>query len=103
MKNICTAPMLSNSQKNCCLKRLLRRVFSLNPGFFEMMEKRLKKYSTLLLAYKIKVLQESGSMPQIKQCVLCGNKDEAALFSIRKAVYYVKNVALNIQIWRMIH
>ncbi|HHU16656.1 MAG: DNA repair protein RecO [Anaerovoracaceae bacterium] len=59
-------------------------VFRLILDFFEMMEKRLKKYSTLLLAYKIKVLQESGSMPQIKQCVLCGNKDEAALFSIKE-------------------
>lgn len=69
-------------------------IFRLILDFFDVMEKRSRKYSTLLLAYQIKVLQESGSMPQIKQCVLCGKNDEAVIFSIKEGGILCKNCCL---------
>ena len=69
-------------------------VFRMLLDFFDMMEKRSKKYSTLILAYQIKVLQEFGSMPQINQCVLCGGNDEAALFSVKEGGILCGNCCL---------
>ncbi len=59
-------------------------IFSLILDFFDIMEKRTKKFSSLTLAYQIKVLQEAGSMPQAGRCVLCGKKEEPALFSVKE-------------------
>ncbi|MDD2190625.1 MAG: DNA repair protein RecO [Eubacteriales bacterium] len=59
------------------------KIFRMLLDFFDIMEKRSKKYFTLVLAYQIKVLQESGSMPQVNECVICGRYDEAVLFSIK--------------------
>ncbi len=59
-------------------------IFQIILDFFDIMEKRSRKYSSLILAYQIKVLQEVGSMPQINRCVLCGEKEEPAFFSVKE-------------------
>lgn len=59
-------------------------IFRLILDFFDIMEKRSKKYETLTLAYQIKLLQESGSMPQVGHCVLCGGKEEPVAFSVKE-------------------
>ena len=70
-------------------------IFNMILDFFEIMEKRSKKYSSLVLAYQIKVLQEVGSMPQVRQCVVCGEKDEPALFSVKEGGIICKRCCLN--------
>jgi DNA repair protein RecO (recombination protein O) len=70
-------------------------IFDMILDFFDIMEKRSKKYSTLILAYQIKVLQETGSMPQIAQCVLCGEKEDPALFSVKEGGVICKRCCLN--------
>lgn len=59
-------------------------IFNMILDFFDIMEKRSKKYSSLILAYQIKVLQEVGSRPQVNRCVLCGEREEPVLFSIKE-------------------
>jgi DNA repair protein RecO (recombination protein O) len=63
--------------------------------FFEIMEKRSKKYTTLILAYQIKILQEVGSMPQVNRCVRCGEKEEPAFFSVKDGGIICKSCCLN--------
>ena len=72
-------------------------VFRLILDLFNVMEKRSRKYSTLILAYQIKVLQESGSIPQINQCVVCGKNDDVALFSIKEGGIICKNCCIKYQ------
>lgn len=59
-------------------------IFKMILDFFDIMEKRSKKYSSLILAYQLKVLQEVGTMPQVSRCVLCGSKEEPVLFSVKE-------------------
>lgn len=70
-------------------------IFSLILDFFDIMEKRSKKYPSLILAYQIKVLQEAGTMPRVSRCVLCGDQEEPALFSIKDGGVICRRCALN--------
>lgn len=70
-------------------------IFNMILDFFDIMEKRSKKYSSLILAYQIKVLQEVGSRPQVNRCVLCGEKEEPALFSIKEGGIICNRCCLN--------
>jgi DNA repair protein RecO (recombination protein O) len=70
-------------------------IFHMILDFFDIMEKRTKKYSSLTLAYQIKVLQEVGSMPQVRRCVACGDKDEPVLFSVKDGGILCKRCCLN--------
>lgn len=70
-------------------------IFSMILDFFDIMEKRSKKYFSLILAYQIKVLQEAGSMPRVDRCVLCGEKEEPELFSINDGGVICKKCCLN--------
>lgn len=70
-------------------------IFNMILDFFDIMEKRSKKYTSLMLAYQIKVLQDVGSMPQVRQCVVCGEKDEPALFSVKDGGIICKKCSLN--------
>ncbi len=72
-------------------------IFNMILDFFDIMEKRTKKYSSLILAYQIKVLQETGSMPRVGQCVLCGEKEDPALFSVKDGGIICKHCCLNFQ------
>lgn len=70
-------------------------VFNLILDFFDIMEKRSKRYSSLILAYQIKVLQEVGSMPQVNRCILCGEKNEPVLFSVKEGGILCNRCCLN--------
>ena len=58
------------------------KLFVLLTEFLDMMEKRTKKYETLLVAYQMKALQISGSAPRLDNCVLCGTEDNLTGFSV---------------------
>jgi len=70
-------------------------IFDMILDFFDIMEKRSRKYSSLILAYQIKVLQEVGSMPQVSRCVQCGEKEEPVLFSVKEGGILCKKCCLN--------
>jgi len=71
-------------------------IFNMVIDFFEMMERRTKKYSSLVLAYQIKALELYGSMPQIKSCVLCGAKEDIISFSVKEGGILCRNCDLKI-------
>ncbi len=60
------------------------KLFRLLLDFFEMIERRTKRYHSLVLAYQIKALQEVGNMPEVNQCVVCGKEDDIAFFCIKE-------------------
>ncbi len=41
-------------------------------GFMEAIEKRAKKTDTLILAYIVKALDSTGTMPELENCACCG-------------------------------
>ncbi len=47
-------------------------VFNLMREFFEILEKREKGFSTLVLAYQTKLMAYLGVMPVLDRCVICG-------------------------------
>lgn len=57
-------------------------LFLLLSEFLDMMERRSRKYETLVAAYQMKALKYSGSAPRLDGCILCGNKDNLNSFSI---------------------
>jgi len=70
-------------------------IFSLILDFFDIMEKRTKKYASLILAYQVKVLQEAGSAPQVDRCVVCGDREEPVLFSIKDGGVICRKCSVN--------
>jgi DNA repair protein RecO (recombination protein O) len=58
-------------------------LFQLLLDFLEIMEKRQKKYTTMVLAYQVKALQIMGTMPELNQCVECGSEEILMSFSIK--------------------
>ena len=48
------------------------QVFDLLISFFQELEQRKKKYTTLLLAYEVKLLDVLGIFPVLGHCVSCG-------------------------------
>lgn len=58
-------------------------LFRLLIDFLQVMEKRNKKYATLVIAYQVKALQIMGTMPELEKCVECGSIEIAGGFSIK--------------------
>ena len=52
--------------------------------FFKVLETREKGIGTLVLAYQVKLLKLAGAMPKLDSCVICGEKKDAAYFSIEE-------------------
>ena len=61
-----------------------QELFLLLSDFLDMMDKRTKKYGTLVLAYLVKALKYSGSMPELSRCVLCGKEDPLNFLSVEE-------------------
>lgn len=57
-------------------------LFSLLTDFFDVMERRKSRFSTLVLAYRYKAMELTGHRPQLDGCVLCGQAAETAYFSV---------------------
>ncbi len=72
-----TEKLLAEEQQNT-------RMFDLLLDFFDAMEKRKKKYMTLVLAYETKALGILGYMPELSVCTICGKKNEPALLDIKE-------------------
>ncbi len=52
--------------------------------FFQVLEHRQRGLGTLVLAYQVKLLALSGTMPVLDRCVVCGEEKPAHSFSIRE-------------------
>lgn len=59
-------------------------LFELLTDFLEIMEKRNKEYLLIVRAYEIKSLIHMGIMPQLNECVRCGNSKNCFEFSIKE-------------------
>lgn len=57
-------------------------MFNLLIDFFSLLEERKRGIGTLVLAYQTKALKYAGVMPELKQCVICGEKKSPVKFSI---------------------
>ena len=72
-------------------------IFSLLTDFFDLLEKREKGIGTLVLAYQVKLLKYLGVMPELENCTVCGQKNEAAAFSVEEGGVICVNCVKNIQ------
>lgn len=57
-------------------------LFNLTVDMLRELEKRKKKFGTIVLAYEVKALKVLGVMPQLDICTRCGNPEVPAYFSI---------------------
>ena len=57
-------------------------LFNLTVDMLREMEKRKKKFGTIVLAYEVKALKTLGVMPELTVCTRCGQPKEPACFSI---------------------
>ena len=71
--------------------------FRLLTEFFDMLETREKAIGTLVLAYQVKMFRYLGIMPQLERCTVCGEKKDAAAFSIKEGGIICENCLKNIQ------
>ncbi|NLY70232.1 MAG: DNA repair protein RecO [Clostridiales bacterium] len=58
------------------------KLFRLLVEFLEMLEERKKKFETLVVAYQVKALANSGSFPRLDACVRCNEKEDVKYFSV---------------------
>lgn len=58
-------------------------LFNLLIDVFDELEKRKKKHGTLVVAYELKALKETGYMPELDRCVLCGCKSDLMFLDIK--------------------
>jgi len=72
-------------------------LFRLLIDFLELMEKRSKKYATLVIAFQVKALQIMGTMPELEKCVECGSSEIASGFSIRGGGVICENCRKNVR------
>lgn len=72
-------------------------VLDLLKDFFDLLENRQKGIGTLVLAYQIKLFRYLGVMPQMERCALCGEKKEAAAFSVTEGGIVCGDCIQNIQ------
>lgn len=73
-------------------------VFNLLLEYLDIMERRTKKYTSLMLAYMVKALQGAGTMPQVNNCVICGCKDDATWFSVKDGGIICDKCNINIHV-----
>lgn len=59
-----------------------KELFELTVDFLATMEERKSRYSTILLAYKVKLLACLGALPALDRCALCGRPGRHGLFSV---------------------
>lgn len=71
--------------------------FNLMVDFFGLLENREKGIGTLVLAYQVKLLKSLGVMPQLENCTICGQKQQAALFSIAEGGIICSDCSQNMQ------
>lgn len=57
-------------------------LFNLTVDMLRELEKRKKKFGTIVLAYEVKALKVLGVMPQLDICTRCGKPEVPAYFSI---------------------
>lgn len=51
--------------------------------FYDLIEKRKKKYMTPVIAFQLKAIQVMGLAPEVARCVNCGSTEDLAHFTVR--------------------
>ena len=97
-KYICCSYIMEFTEKLLQEDAPAPEIFNLLLDFLEVMERRTKKYTSLMLAYEIKALQHAGTMPRIHSCVLCGTKGEPRWFSVKDGGIICEKCNINIPV-----
>lgn len=58
-------------------------IFQATVDFLTVLESRKSRFGTILLAYKVKLLQYLGVFPELDSCVSCGSRKPPAALSVR--------------------
>ena len=59
------------------------QLFELLNDFLREIEHRDQDHGTLVAAFETKALKAIGYLPELRRCVICGNTEDAAVFSIK--------------------
>lgn len=73
-------------------------LFRLLIDFLDIMEKRQKKYATMIIAYQVKALQIMGTMPELEKCIECGSREIEKGFSISGGGVICESCRKNLEI-----
>ena len=73
------------------------RIFTTLLEFFNALDKRSGKYDTLVLAYIVKLLDITGTMPMLDTCAVCGSHEVNRFFSVDEGGMLCGNCAQNLE------
>jgi DNA repair protein RecO (recombination protein O) len=82
-KYMCGSYVLEFTEKLLPENMAAPQMFDLLVDFLDMIERRGKKFSSLVVAYQLKALQINGNTPYIEKCVECGSESDAYSFSVK--------------------
>ena len=69
------------------------RLFNLLIDFLVELEKRKKKYGTLVIGYELKAIKELGYMPELDRCVNCGSENNLFFLDVENGGLLCRNCA----------
>lgn len=69
------------------------RLFSILVDLLRALEKRKTAFDTLTIAYMVKVLKETGTMPVMNHCAICEKTENLTSFSVREGGMICKECA----------
>lgn len=69
------------------------RLFNLLIDFLVELEKRKKKYGTLVIGYELKAIKELGYMPELDRCVNCGSEKNLFFLDVENGGLLCRNCA----------
>ena len=94
---MCSSYILEMTEKMLTEELPNPGLFNLIIEFFEEMEKREKKYQTLVLGYELKALKILGIMPELERCVVCQDAEGLVHFCIEEGGLICGKCANNLQ------
>ncbi|MBQ3107536.1 MAG: DNA repair protein RecO [Firmicutes bacterium] len=90
-KFLCASYVMELTEKVLPENQPAPEIFDLLCQFLGALERRPKRFSILAVAYQCKLLQLTGSGPQLFSCVRCGNEAETGLFHVKEGGLLCKN------------
>ena len=83
-KYMCASYILEFTEKLLPENMPSPEIFKLLLDFFGIMEKRKKKYMTVVIAFQLKAIQHMGLEPEINQCIHCGKQEGLVFFGVKE-------------------
>ena len=83
-KFLCASYVMELTEKLLPENQPAPEIFDLLQQFLGALERRNKKFGILAVAYQCKLLQLSGSGPELFTCVRCGTAAEEGIFAVKE-------------------